>query len=293
MIGLLQSRGIPLPVPGPVLIAVSGGVDSMVLAHLLGRYGRKVAPPDRITLLHLDHGWRPESATVEREAVRDLARSLGTGFLARDLEGPAVGRKSANLEEDGRIKRTGVYDELAGPGRPFLHVLTAHHRDDLAETVLFRFLRGEFDVGREGILFEDPPVLRPFLGISKEQIRAYALEEAIPFHEDSSNQDRDFFRGWVREAVFPMIETRYPSIRETLARYALERRDPVSDPETVGLANLLQAIRGPLNRAQRGELERLVAGLQEGAALSLPGGVQLKRLKEGWLIENADRSDRA
>lgn len=293
VMSLSKSQGLTLPLRDPVLIAVSGGVDSMVLAHLLARYGRNFVDPANITLLHFDHGWRPESAGVEREAVERLARSTGVSFLHRKLPPPETGASLAretHREDDARKKRLQVYDELAGDGLLYRQVLTAHHQDDVAETLFWRFLRGEFDSGRDGILFRDCQCLRPFLHVKKEEIRAYAAQEGVEHHEDPTNSDPRHFRAWMREQVFPLLESGFPAVREILAGYARRPKSVAFSSEREGLQNLLAAVtRGPLNRPQREALARMLESTSEGATLFLSGGVQLKRLRRGWLIENPDR----
>lgn len=293
VIGLGRSRGLELPIREPVLIAVSGGLDSMVLGHLLARYGRNFIESGRITFLHFDHGWRPESAGVEREAVENLARGLGVAFLHRKLVPPAPD-SGINIEEDARKKRGAVYDELAGEGRPYRYVLTAHHRDDLSETLFWRFLRGEFDHAREGILFRDCQCLRPFLQVNKNEIRRYAAEESLSPFEDPTNADPRRFRAWMRGQVFPLLEASFPSVRETVAAYARRSPPEPGAPATEGMPDLLSVlIRNPLNRTQREALQKMIESSSEGATLFLAGGVQLKRMKSGWLIENPDRSEKA
>jgi tRNA(Ile)-lysidine synthetase-like protein len=282
-----------LPLEGRILIAVSGGVDSMALAHLLARYGRKVAAPEQITLLHLDHGWRPESAGEELDSVRYLAESLGVGFLSQRLPAPR-GRalESRNLEEDARLKRQKVFRALTGKANGYSAVLTAHHRDDQAETVLFRFLRGElFELGG-GVLFQDDKILRPFLRVNKARIRAYAAEECIASHEDPTNADPRRFRAWARGRVFPVLEEHYPAVRDVLARYSERRVGPSGNPMLPSVKAAVElAIGRPLGRAQ---VEELRLQLSEGGprrAISLPGGARLRPVKQGFLIENLDLPD--
>ena len=270
----------------------------MVLAHLLGKYGRNLIEPGRIALLHFDHGWRPESAQAEKDAVSFLASSLGLSFLHRKLNPPSLHAKSENWEEDARLKRLEAYDELAGPGKKHRFVLTAHHQDDVAETVLWRFLRGEFSEGDVGIKFLDYQCLRPFLEVSKEVILRYAKEEGVPYFEDASNFDVGRFRAWARHEVLPLLEKAYPSVRKTLAAYAHHRfgsdRSVGGAESSPEIANLLQAVvGGPLNRAQRSALAKMVQESPVGGILSLPGGVQLKRLKSGWLIEDSTEANQA
>jgi len=296
VLSLFKSQGVKTPLQGSILIAVSGGVDSMVLAHLLCRYGRNLIKKEDITLLHFDHGWRPESADEERDAVCKFAHTLGVGFKHERLDSPHQTRLSSNLEEDGRLKRVAAYEAFAGGERSYRHVLTAHHQDDVAETVLWRFLRGEGRVGEVGILFSDTPCLRPFLEVSKEEIRNYAREENVPFFEDPTNLDARQFRAWVRQEVFPVLERFYPSVRETLAGYAHHRHPSSEGRDRVphDLVNLLEAItQGPLNRTQRATLQRMLDEAAVGQALTLAKGVQLKRLKTGWFIENSNHDNQA
>ena len=171
VIAQFKSQGFPLPISGPVFIAVSGGVDSMVLAHLLATYGRKVVVRDQITLLHFDHQWRKESGTTEKVGVKQLAKDLGIEFRSIRLDRPSSSQAgSKNLEEDARLKRVHFFEQLSGPGLPFAYGMTAHHLNDVAETLFWRFLRGEFLEQNEGIKFQDHHVLRPFLKVSKEEI---------------------------------------------------------------------------------------------------------------------------
>ena len=112
VLALFKAQKFVLPLTQPLCIAVSGGVDSMVLAHLIGRYGRKMISPDLITLLHFDHQWRPESATVEKKAVELLARKLNAGFRSIQLEVPKK-NSSLNLEDHARQQRNQHYARLS------------------------------------------------------------------------------------------------------------------------------------------------------------------------------------
>jgi tRNA(Ile)-lysidine synthetase-like protein len=293
VIRTFKEEQVSLPLEGRVLIAVSGGVDSMVLAHLLGRYGRKVVASGQITLLHLDHGWRPESAREEPDSVRHLAEALGLRFLSQRLPAPR-GRQleSRNLEEDARLKRQKIFRTLTGSGKAYSTVLTAHHLDDQAETVLFRFLRGELLELGGGILFRDDRTLRPFLQVSKAQIRAYAAEEGLEFHEDPTNSDPRRFRAWARGRVFPLLEEHFPAVRDVLAAYPGRLNQPSTGKLLHGVKAAIElAIGRPLGRAQVDELRNQLSAGGRRRALSLPGGVRLRPVKQGFLIENLDLPD--
>lgn len=214
-----KANGIKLPLEKPILISVSGGVDSMVLAHLLARYGRRLMDPKLIHLLHLDHGWRPESAGVEKAGVQRLAESLGVGFTHEKLVAPQQNGPRFNLEEDGRKKRKAVYQALAGNRKKFAFVFTAHHQDDVVETLIWRFFRGELFLQSEGILFKDQECLRPFLQVTKEEIYDYARSEKVEFFEDPTNQDTEAFRAFARVKLIPLILEHFPGFKKAILRY--------------------------------------------------------------------------
>lgn len=268
-----------LPLKGPVIIAVSAGVDSMVLAHLISKYGRRVVDPNEITLLHLDHGWRKESATLEKRVVEKLALDLGVKFIHEKLLTPKDSKLSRNLEEDARIKRNAVYERFAGSSKTskYRFVMTAHHQDDVAETLLFRFFRGEFLEQMEGILFQDPPLLRPFLKVSKEEIRAYARAEKVPFYEDPSNLNEAQFRALCRLKLFPELLKHFPALPKTLSNYADRALKAKS--------------RSKLDSRLIETIASMTSQMKVGTRVSLPNGLTLKRLKNGYFIEDLDRDD--
>jgi len=218
VMALLKERSFALPISEPVFIATSGGVDSMVLAHLISTYGRKIVQPEQITLLHFDHQWRLESSTVEKDAVEKWAQKLGVGFLSVRLDSSVERPLSKNLEEDARMKRNEFYSSHSGPAK-FAHVFTAHHGDDVVETLVWRFFRGELFEQNEGILFQDNNVLRPLLKVTKEEIYAYAQAEGVPFHEDPSNQNSGQMRAFFRNELKPILLKQFPGFRSSVLRY--------------------------------------------------------------------------
>jgi tRNA(Ile)-lysidine synthase len=283
-----KAHSFALPIREPVLIATSGGVDSMVLAHLLATYGRRVIDPSLITLLHFDHQWRKESSTVEKKAVEALAKKLKVGFESVKLAAPTAARQSQNVEEDARIKRRQFYDQQVGPEKKFRYVLTGHHEDDVAETIFWRFLRGEFSEQSEGILFCDDQQLRPFLQVSKKDLYAYAKAEKVKFYEDPTNQSTDQMRAFLRHEIFPKLKTQFPALSSVLARYA---QNPSSKNELLlpGVIEGLLSVK--LNRTQRLQLEKMLTEAKKGARLSLPGGLVIERQKTGFFIEILDCND--
>ncbi len=186
-----------------LLIAVSGGMDSLVLAQLLIKYGRRIAPPDQMGILHLSHQWRPRQAAREAALVEKFAKNKGVSFHHVVLDPPPKSGK--NWEEDARSKRQQVYRQMAGPLAPYRYVCTAHHRNDVAETNLWRILRGQWGTHAEGILGVHQSELRPLLRARKEQLSEFCKEEKLKYLKDSTNLEVSFFRGRTRKQIFPLL----------------------------------------------------------------------------------------
>jgi len=281
VIQLFKQNHFSLPIKKPILIACSGGVDSMALAHLVSRYGRKVIDPKLVSLLHLNHGWRKESATVEREAVRALANELEVGFLTKDLDAPSG---KSNAEEDARLKRNKIYEALAGPQKKYRYVFTAHHYDDVVETLIWRFFRGELLEQKQGILFLDDLSLRPLLKVLKKQLRLYAADEGLKFFEDPTNADVDQMRARLRLELIPNLEKSFPGLKRSLARYT-EMISP-GNPEEVVHYSIEQGLKkfgitSKLNRTQKLEIEKLIKSVKRGKRICLPGGAMFEQTGSG------------
>lgn len=205
-----------------VLAAVSGGADSVCLAHWLA--GRRAKGLIRaLRLVHFHHGLRGKAADTDADFVQSLAARLGTPCEVIHLDVlKTAQRRKAGLEDAGRKLRYAALARLArthGCGK----VALGHHLDDHAETVLLHLLRGTKAKGLLGIPPKRPLagsaalVVRPLLGITREETRAYCRGFALKWREDASNRDEDFTRNWVRRMLIPLLETRSPRVREHLA----------------------------------------------------------------------------
>lgn len=195
-----------------VLVAVSGGCDSVSLLHLL-----RFAAGDaglRVTAAHLDHAMRPGS---ERDAawVRGLCGAWGVPLIVQRAE------TAPRTEEEARDIRYAFLRRIQREtGADFL--ATAHHADDQAETVLFRVLRGTGIPGLAGI----PPrggdgLIRPLLAFSRAQVVRYARGAGLAWREDPSNASADFARNRIRHRLLPWMERSVaPGARRSLARLA-------------------------------------------------------------------------
>ncbi len=211
-----------LPPHFPLLIAVSGGPDSLALLHVL----QGVFPAEHLVAAHLHHGWRAE-ADVEAEFVQETAVSWGIPCHIEKIDVAGLAHAhSLSLEEAGRKAR---YDFLARLAIQVgaKAVAVGHHADDQAETVLMHFLRGAGLAGLRGMLpvssLPGEPellLLRPFLATSRAAIEQYCKEHDLEPVFDASNQDTTFFRNRLRHELLPLLTDYNPQIKTRLQHMA-------------------------------------------------------------------------
>jgi tRNA(Ile)-lysidine synthase len=175
---------------GRYVAAVSGGVDSMVLLDLLAK--RRDL---RITVAHYDHGIR-EDSTEDRRLVQRVAKAYGLPFVYHaGLLGPGASESVARLARYEFLHRVRHASGAAA-------VITAHHQDDLLETIILNLLRG---TGRRGLssLKSTDTVKRPLLHEPKLKLLRYAEREGLRWREDSTNADERYMRNYVRQRIMP------------------------------------------------------------------------------------------
>ncbi|MFM1919799.1 MAG: hypothetical protein RLZZ303_1433, partial [Candidatus Hydrogenedentota bacterium] len=206
-----------------ILVACSGGGDSMALLHALLRLGYPAV------VAHFDHAAR-EGSAADAEWVRTQAEALDLCCIGErgDLHLPGDG-KGQSFEMRAREAR---YDFLVRSARAHeCHAIaTGHTRSDQAETLLMRIARGTGPAGLAGIPpvgeHGGLPVIRPLLGVARDQARAWLRSEGLPWREDPSNENADFVRNRVRNALLPMLREDFnPEVEDALARLADMARD--------------------------------------------------------------------
>lgn len=196
-----------------LIVGVSGGVDSHVLLHIL--LTLQETKQLKVIVAHFDHALRNESAQ-EAQFVRQLCLHYGCPCLIERAPDRPAG---VNLEAWARevryqfLKNCLVTERAGG-------IVTAHHQDDQAETILMRFLSGRAARDSYGIahLRQEERILRPLLKVSRREIVSYANEFQLPFVEDSSNGDRKRLRNKLRLDLLPLLEREYnPRLKPNLS----------------------------------------------------------------------------
>ena len=189
------------------LLAVSGGVDSVVLAHLMHTIGAKC------TIAHVNFQLRGSESTRDEHFVRQLGEQLGFPVMVQSFETAKYAEAyKMGIQEAAREIRYTWFESIIKQFEKPAFLLTAHHADDQVETVLMQLFRGTGLHGLTGIapLREDTLALaRPLLAFTKTEIQSYALEHGLNFVEDSSNAKEDYTRNFIRHQVVPSINKLY------------------------------------------------------------------------------------
>lgn len=200
-----------------VAVAVSGGADSICLLQVF--YENAKAYDITLSALTCEHGIRGAASLRDLEFVKAFCaeRKIPLTVFSADVPKRAK-RSKRGLEEEGRAFRYECFAEIIDGGKAD-YVATAHHKGDLAETVLFRLARGTSLTGIAAIK-ERGGVVRPFLNVTKEEILSYLEERDIPFVTDETNADEKYSRNAVRNNVLPALEEVVHGATEHIADFA-------------------------------------------------------------------------
>ncbi len=171
--------------PGVYVVAVSGGVDSVALLHMLVQQ-----PGHRLVVAHFDHGIRPDSH-LDRKLVQAIAKQHGLNFVYDEAKlGPGTSEEIARMARYAFLRQVQKATKADA-------IVTAHHHNDLLETAIINMIRG---TNRRGLssLRSRPGMLRPLLQIAKADLQAYAKDQGLVWREDSTNTDMRYLRNYVR-----------------------------------------------------------------------------------------------
>lgn len=214
---LLQQNGIFPDSKQAIVIAVSGGSDSVALLHILS----SLYPETKCIAVYIDHGLRPRETPAERRLVETLAASCSATCISVEANVTKEQKeKKCSLEEAARQLRYQALEKIRKQyNGQFIAV--GHTSDDQAEEVLLRLIRGSGSAGLSGMAIVNGFIVRPLLHESKENLRDYLNERAITYCEDSSNNDPRFLRNKIRHDLLPNLEQNYnKAMRSTLIQTA-------------------------------------------------------------------------
>ena len=232
----------------PLLVAVSGGADSVALLRLLVHLLGEAQAQRLLTVAHMDHGLRGRDSRQDAQFVADLAADVGLRFVLGNADSQSTATRAPTDEARLRHQRYAflVRESYRLGAR---YVVTGHTRDDQVETFLQRLFRGTGPAGMTGIppfreLCTDLVLVRPLLEIDRQHLRDLLTELRQPWQEDCSNVSTRYDRNWVRHELLPLLEARYPGVRQRLATTVAQQRNVMQHVDQTARrwlqANLLQ-----------------------------------------------------
>ena len=212
-------RGLGVSESGQALVVgLSGGGDSVALLDAI--VALEARRGVRAIAAHLDHGLRPDSGD-DAAFCRSLCEGLGVTFrLAAADVGARAARERGGIEQAARRERYEFLDAVRRETGASA-IAVAHTRDDQAETLLLRLLRGAGATGLGGMRPRRGRIVRPLLQVSREEVRAHLRDRGLSWREDPTNTDLKRVRNRIRHELVPYLEARFnPALREGLARTA-------------------------------------------------------------------------
>ena len=226
---------LDIPVDAHLLLAVSGGPDSMALLRGAARLVGADARHWRLMVAHLDHGLREGSAD-DASFVADAAAALGLpSEVARTDVAALAHAEGRSIEDAGREARYRFFAQVAPAGA---WIATAHTADDAAETVIMNLLRGTGPTGVRGIPARRGPIIRPLLRERRSTLRALLDRAGIAYRIDASNDDPAFLRNRVRAEVMPVLEGLRPGAVDRIGQFARRAADDEALLEKLAAAEL-------------------------------------------------------
>jgi tRNA(Ile)-lysidine synthase len=201
--GLLQSK---------ILVAVSGGLDSVVLTHLC--YSLKL----NFALAHCNFRLRQKESETDEYFVKNLAKKLDVTCYTKTFETSKYAKeRNQSTQVAARNLRYNWFEELLGEN-DYKYVLTGHHLDDNLETFLINFTRGTGISGLTGIPEKKGQILRPLLPFSRKQIEKYAQSQFLEWRTDSSNSSDVYLRNRIRHHIIPVLKAENPSLLKSFQK---------------------------------------------------------------------------
>jgi len=265
----------------------------MALAHMLLRYGRRVCPKGGIHLLHVNHGWRGKESDADEALVRKFAKQWKVPLRVYRVKNKTQ-ESSESWEDLARKQRKVIFQKAIGKKGGW--IFTAHHGDDLAETVLWRICTGGAGTHGGGILVRHGIEVRPFLRVRKRDLELFLREEGVQYRVDRTNFEGRFLRSKMRLKVLPVLEKVFPRAVEHLMALAFQAQAPSRVSQSQAEVDQTSALRHLFSSAgvtmRREHWEALETGPANPREVHLRGGWSLKRTQAHrqvqWTLSKCD-----
>lgn len=195
-----------------LLLAVSGGVDSVVLCALCKKAGLD------FSIAHCNFNLRGADSKRDELFVTALAKEYGVNFFIKSFDTAAISLETkTSIEEAARNLRYTWFEEVR-INNGLNYILTAHHADDNIETVLMNFFRGTGIKGLRGILPKKEKIIRPLLFARRSELEAFCQTEELAFVTDHTNAENDFTRNYFRNTILPLVSESYSEAKENILK---------------------------------------------------------------------------
>lgn len=229
--------------PGRYLLAVSGGADSIALTDLAVRVMQENFKYEFL-VAHVEHGLRGGESVRDAQFVENFCRSRGLQFFLEHVDVPVraqmLGQSIEQAARDLRYQVLFQTAQKAGAKR----IITAHHANDQAETVLLRLVRGAGLRGLGAMHRDNGMILRPLLGCTHDELTGYCRSRGLQWVEDSSNEDLEYTRNFVRRQVMPLLERINPSCVITLCQTAMLLQEDEQTLSDLAKESVTKRVRG-------------------------------------------------
>ena len=203
-----------------VILGFSGGADSSAILHYLSKKTKN------ILAVHVNHMIRGNEALRDEYFCKTICQKYGVKFLTYRVDVPRLAKESRQgIEETARKERYKIFKKLLQEYPEYKCVVTAHNANDNAETILFNLTRGSGTNGIAGIKPNLDSVYRPLIYCSKQDILEYCKKNSVNYVTDSTNEDIDYTRNYIRHEIVPMLEKLNPSFIDSCTRMSENVRD--------------------------------------------------------------------
>jgi len=204
--------------PKRLVVACSGGLDSTVLLHICKRLGY------RVEIAHVNYQLRGEESESDQQFLEHIAEEMGIPIHVKCIDLKEELKKGGNLQQIARHRRYDFFEKIRSDNNDpdQSYVIIGHHKEDQTETFFMNIARNSGVLGLAGMENVSAHRMRPFLSISKNELKAYAIENDIKWREDSSNQSLKYTRNEWRNVVLPELRKEIPGLDDAVCTLTLE-----------------------------------------------------------------------